>query len=130
MKLAVGSRLDLKSLVEAIILIFGGIKVDLGDIFAKNLKKSKKLFFDHSLFTVEHRKKLLYIFQQDLDPSYAHDKAQLCSSKDVDFTAPASFGPFLAVAFLNGNLSKKFLNVPNARNIPVVLTCFGPTYVF
>ena len=73
---------------------------------------------------------MLYTFQQDMDPSYAHDEAQLCSSKDVNFTAPASFGPFLAVAFLNGNLSQIFLDVPNARDIPVVLTRFGPTYVF
>ena len=40
LKLAVVSCLDLKSLVDAIILIFGGIKVDLGGIFAQNLKKS------------------------------------------------------------------------------------------
>ena len=43
-KLAVVSRLDLKSLVAAIILIFGGIKVDLGGIFAQNLKKSQNRF--------------------------------------------------------------------------------------
>ena len=44
LKLAVVSRLDLKSLVEAIILIFGGIKVDLGGIFAQNLEKSQNCF--------------------------------------------------------------------------------------
>ena len=73
---------------------------------------------------------LLNIFQQDLDPSYVHIKAQLCSSKDVNFTFPASFGSFLAVAFLNGNVTQNFFDVPKARDIPVVLTNFGKIYVF
>ena len=101
----------------------------MGYFYPKS-QKIPKLFFGRILFTVERRKKLLYIFQQDLDPSSAHEEAQLCSSKDVNFTAPASFGPFLAVAFLNGNVSQKFLDVPNARDIPVVLTHFGKMYVF
>ena len=87
--------------------------------------KIQDSFFGRSLFTVQCIKKLHYIFQQDLWPSFAHVEGQLCSSKDVDSTALASFGTFLVVAFLNGNVTQKFLDVLNARDIPVVLSRFG-----
>ena len=68
-----------------------------------------KSFFGRSLFTVKHRKNLLKIFQQDLDPSYAHIEAQLCSSKDKRATAHARFKTFFALAFLNGDKTQKYL---------------------
>ena len=93
--------------------------------FPERGSKIQDSFFGRSLFIVQCIKKLHFIFQQDLWPSSAHVEGQLCSSKDVDSTALASFGTFLVVAFLNGNVTQKFLDVPNARDIPVVLSRFG-----
>ena len=93
--------------------------------FPERGSKIQDSFFGRSLFTVKCIKKLHYIFQQDLWPSSVHVEGQLCSSKDVDSTALASFGTFLVIAFLNGNVTQNFLDVLNARNILVVLSCFG-----